>query len=39
MNIGGSTLEVQEQRVDQDNGGKEMIRDTVKKIVESEKHV
>ena len=39
MNIGGSTLEVQEQRVDQDNGEKEMIRDTVKKIVESEKYV
>ena len=39
MNIGGSTLEVQEQRVDKDNGEKEMIRDKVKKIVESEKYV
>ena len=29
MNIGRSTLEVQEWRVDQDNGGKEMIKDMV----------
>lgn len=39
MNIGGSTLEVQEWRVGRDNGGKEMIKDMVKKIVVSEKHV
>lgn len=39
MNIGGSTLEVQEWRVGWDNAGKEMIKDMVKKIVVSEKHV